>query len=61
MDKVGNKASRNFLKSDWFVGLLVSMAVIDKAMVKDSDQRYQRGDSMAADLRNCLANFEAAT
>ncbi len=31
------------------------VAVIDKAMVKDVEQRYQRGGEMAADLRACLA------
>jgi eukaryotic-like serine/threonine-protein kinase len=36
------------------------VAVIDKAMVKDPDQRYQSGGAMAADLRNCLAILEAA-
>ncbi|MEX2515813.1 MAG: CHASE2 domain-containing protein [Gammaproteobacteria bacterium] len=30
------------------------MAIIDKALVKDPDQRYQRGSEMAADLRSCL-------
>ena len=30
-------------------------AIIDKALAKDSDQRYQTGAEMARDLRNCMA------
>ena len=31
------------------------VAVIDKLLVKDIDQRYQRGSALATDLRACLA------
>jgi serine/threonine-protein kinase len=37
------------------------VAVIDKALVKDPDQRYQTGAAMAGDLRACLAALEADT
>jgi serine/threonine-protein kinase len=33
------------------------VAVIDKALVKDIQLRYQRGAEMAADLRACLADM----
>lgn len=36
-------------------------AVIDKALLKDVEQRYQRGSEMAADLRACLAALEGAS
>lgn len=29
-------------------------SIIDKALIKDPEQRYQRGGQMAEDLRNCL-------
>ncbi|MFA7269331.1 MAG: serine/threonine-protein kinase [Sterolibacterium sp.] len=32
-------------------------AIIDKVLTKDSDQRYQTGAELAADLRRCLAQF----
>jgi serine/threonine-protein kinase len=35
-------------------------AVIDRALVKDADQRYQTGTAMAADLRACLADLPTA-
>ncbi|MEW6165289.1 MAG: serine/threonine-protein kinase [Pseudomonadota bacterium] len=35
-------------------------AVIDKALVKDPDQRYQTGSEMARDLSACLATLGAA-
>ncbi|CAB1368573.1 CHASE2 domain-containing serine/threonine-protein kinase [Denitratisoma oestradiolicum] len=31
------------------------VAVIDRALVKDADQRYQTGAEMAADLKSCIA------
>jgi serine/threonine-protein kinase len=34
--------------------------VIDKALVKNPDERYQRGKEMAADLRGCLAEIPQA-
>lgn len=33
------------------------MAIIERALVKNPDERYQRGEAMAADLRNCLNNL----
>jgi serine/threonine-protein kinase len=35
-------------------------AVVDKALAKNIDQRYQRGNEMAADLRACLAKLGGA-
>jgi serine/threonine-protein kinase len=35
--------------------------VIDKALVKDPDQRYQTGGQMAHDLRDCLAKLGQGT
>ena len=37
------------------------VAVIDRAMTKDPDQRYQTGAEMAKDLRACLAAIGTAT
>lgn len=35
-------------------------AIVDKALTKDADQRYQTGAEMAADLRACLGMIGAA-
>jgi len=34
------------------------MAVIDRALVKNPDERYQRGGEIAEDIRNCLKEIE---
>jgi serine/threonine-protein kinase len=34
-------------------------AIIDKMLIKDADQRYQRGAEIAADLRKCWAVIKA--
>lgn len=36
------------------------VAIIDKAMTKDADQRYQTGAEMARDLKACMATIEGA-
>jgi serine/threonine-protein kinase len=36
------------------------VAIIDKAMTKDADQRYQTGAEMASDLKACMATIEGA-
>ena len=35
-------------------------AVIDKALTKDPDRRYQRGSEMALDLRTAIKNIGAS-
>jgi len=37
------------------------VAIIDRALVKDADQRYQTGGEMAKDLRACLALIGGAS
>ena len=36
------------------------VAIIDRALIKDADQRYQTGGEMAKDLRACLAQIGGA-
>lgn len=33
-------------------------AIVDKMLAKDLDERYQKADDVAADLRQCLSGFE---
>jgi serine/threonine-protein kinase len=35
------------------------IAILDRALVKDADQRYQTGADMAKDIRTCLAMIGA--
>lgn len=37
------------------------VAIIDKAMTKDADQRYQTGAEMARDLKACMVTIESGT
>jgi serine/threonine-protein kinase len=36
------------------------VAIIDKALCKDIEQRYQTGADMAQDLRRCIEQLKAA-
>lgn len=36
------------------------VTIIDKALVKDVSQRYQRGAEVAADLKACLATLTSS-